>query len=217
MKMRRIACLCAVSVLAIAMCGCTILAPTPDLSRFFVLTAVADSHGSTLPASRRSKLTIGLGPIGFPAYLERPEMVTRVSPNRLELSQKNLWAEPLKRNFTTVLSADLSADLGDAQMVQYPWYATTHMDYQVKVSVDRFESTGHGNARLVARWEICAPAGVRILVSSSSNIIMPSQSAGASAKAAALSKAIAKLSAQIARALKALPGTPKETRGRQAT
>lgn len=217
MKMRRVACLCAAAVLAIVMCGCTILAPRLDPSRFFVLTTVADSHGSALPASRRSKLTLGLGPIAFPAYLERPEMVTRVAPNRIDLSQENLWAEPLKRNFTTVLSADLSADLGDAHMVQYPWYATTHMDYQVKVSVDRFESTGHGNARLVARWEICAPTGARILVSSSSNIIMPSASAGASGKAAALSQAIAKLSGQIARALKALPGTPKEARGRQAT
>lgn len=203
--------------LAIVMSGCTVLAPRPDRSRFFVLTAAADSGGSALPTSRKSKLTIGLGPIGFPAYLERPEMVTRVSPNHLDLSEQNRWAEPLKTNFTTVLSEDLSADLAGARMVKYPWYATTHLDYQVKVSVDRFESTGHGNARLVARWEICSPDGARVLVASNSNIVEPSASAGASAKAAALSQTVAKLGRQIARALKALPSAPKETRGRQAT
>lgn len=217
MRMRRVACLCATATLAIAFGGCTILGPRPDSSRFFVLTAVANSHASALSAGRKSKLTIGLGPIAFPAYLERPEMVTRVSPNRLHLSERDLWAEPLKRNFKQVLSEDVSARLADAQIVNYPWYATTPMNYQVKLRVDRFESTRHGDSRLVARWQICAPDGGRTLVASRSDITEPRSAAGPSATAAALSRAVAKLSRQIAHALKTLPGIPTEARGRQAT
>src|SRR5262249_14257463 len=45
-----------------------------------------------LPAS--SSPTIGLGPIKLPEHLDRDEMVTRMGPNRLELSDKDRWAEP---------------------------------------------------------------------------------------------------------------------------
>lgn len=206
MKLSRIAAACVTVGLLLAFCGCSsLLAPRPDRSRFYVLTAVANPRGS-VPASGHTanSLRIGLGPITLPGYLDRPEMVTRVSANRLHLSQENQWAEPLRTNFANVMGEDLSAGLGNPQIVRYPWYASTPIDYQVKVNVDRFESTGQGSAVLAAKWEICDPTDGRVLLASRSNISETLSSAEPSAAVAALSRALAALSHQIALGVRSL-------------
>ena len=63
--------------------GCSPLAPRPDQSKFFILTPLSDGSGpAETPASSNadSPLTIGVGPIDFPDYLRRLEVVTRESP-----------------------------------------------------------------------------------------------------------------------------------------
>ena len=84
--------------------------------------------------------TIGLGPIKLPEYLDRDEVVTRVGPNRLELSDKDRWAEPLNDNFRQVLAQDLTQSLGTHSVIFFPWVGTTHIDYQVRIDVYRFET-----------------------------------------------------------------------------
>src|SRR5271156_3207024 len=87
--------------------GCSVLSPQADRSKFFILSPVSDSAGITARPSSTSpdsQLTVGVGPISFPDYLRRLAMVTRVSPNRIDLSDERRWAEPLDKNFTRVLS-----------------------------------------------------------------------------------------------------------------
>jgi len=78
-------CLCMVAA------GCSVLAPQPDHSKFYILTPVADgSVGSALTAaaSPNSQITLGIGPVSFPDYLRRLPLVTRVEPNRIEISDE---------------------------------------------------------------------------------------------------------------------------------
>jgi uncharacterized lipoprotein YmbA len=39
-------------------------------------------------------MTIGVGPVHLPEYLDRPEIVTRINPNELKLAEFDIWAEP---------------------------------------------------------------------------------------------------------------------------
>lgn len=62
--------------------SCSPLAPQPDHSKFFILTPLADGPAPTstpAAATPSSSLTIGIGPIDFPDYLRRLEVVTRAS------------------------------------------------------------------------------------------------------------------------------------------
>ena len=128
--------------------ACSIMAPQPDNTKFFVLTSTAGaSSGSAAPAtggSSPSNLVIGVGPIKLPQYLRRPEVVTRTSPSELTLSDTDRWAEPLDSAFVRVLSENLSQLLGTQQVVTFPWYNSSQIDYAVQVNVMRFETDPKG-------------------------------------------------------------------------
>jgi uncharacterized lipoprotein YmbA len=102
----------AAGLAALTLGGC--FSPQPDPSKFFVLAPAATGGANSIaPAglATSSSPTIGLGPIKLPQYLDRDEVVTRVGPNRLELSDRDRWAEPLADNFKQVLAQDLTHSL----------------------------------------------------------------------------------------------------------
>jgi uncharacterized lipoprotein YmbA len=149
------------SLVAFTVCAvvasCSPLAAKPDLTKFFILSPIsAGSNTSEVRSSNniQSPLTIGLGPINFPDYLRRPEVVTLDAPNRLGLSDDRQWGEPLDKNFTRVLSMNLAQLLNTQRIEKYPWPRRTSVDYQIAVSVLQFETTSEGRSQLVARWNI---------------------------------------------------------------
>src|SRR5258708_8387071 len=137
--------------------GCSVLSPKPDRSEFFILSPVSDSAGmATKPASTSpdSQLTVGVGPVDFPDYLRRLPVVTRVAPNRIDLSDERRWAEPLDKNFVRVLSENLAVLLDTQRIEKYPWSLRTKVDYQVEIDIQRFETTSDGQTQLIASWLI---------------------------------------------------------------
>ncbi|MGH7813203.1 MAG: PqiC family protein [Candidatus Binataceae bacterium] len=184
--------------LAIAIAGCSsILAPQPDRTKFYVLTPVPESATPAQNGAPNGRV-IGLGPVKLPAYLDRPEIVTRAAPNRIELSKIDRWAEPLHGNFVQVLSRDLSARLGAGRIVRFPWYSTTPIDLQVRLEVYRFETGAQGTAHLTAGWTLVNGAGTTVLYNGQSDISENAKAGDATEAAAALSRAVNVLSGQIA-------------------
>jgi uncharacterized lipoprotein YmbA len=150
--------------------ACTVLPAQKDTTQFFILTAAPESasSGSSHLASRQ--LSIGLGPIDFPGYLKRREIVTRIDSDQLELSQNKRWAESLDSNFQSVLSQDLGRQLGTQRIVLFPWYGRPQIDYQVEVQVHRFDTDANNRSELRARWIIKDGRTGRELTASESNI-----------------------------------------------
>ncbi|HEY9159071.1 PqiC family protein [Candidatus Binatus sp.] len=191
---------CALGAIAMALAGCsvfakTILAPQPDITKFYLLTPTA---GAAPTQSVGGDFAIGLGPIKLPPYLDRPEVVTRAAPNRLELSKSERWGESLQNGFTSVMARDLAAQAGTRRVIIFPWYNTIQIDLQVQIDVYRFETDGNGNAQLSAKWTILDSAGKNILYTAESNLTQPSKPGDATDAAAALSRAVGDLSGQIA-------------------
>jgi uncharacterized protein len=149
--------------------SCSPLAPQPDHSKFFILTPLADGPAPTstpAAATPSSSLTIGIGPIDFPDYLRRLEVVTRASPNQLDLSAEKRWGEPLDKNFARVFSENISRLLNTQQIEKYPWPVRTHIDFQIEVNVQRFETTSDGQSQLTGTmghqgWYRSGPVCVR--------------------------------------------------------
>ena len=179
--------------------SCSPLAPQPDHSKFFILTPLADGPApisTPAVATSNSSLTIGIGPIDFPDYLRRLEVVTRASPNQLDLSADRRWGEPLDKNFARVFSENISRLLNTQQIEKYPWPVRTAIDYQIEVNVQRFETTSDGKSQLTARWVIKDGTGKDLYASetSASAQVGPGET-GASA---ALSSDLATLSREVA-------------------
>jgi uncharacterized lipoprotein YmbA len=210
--MRRLRTLILLAMLSLPIAaGCSsILAPRPDPAKFYVLTPIPGADSNQPTAAAAHPLAIGLGPVKFPDYLAHLEMVTRVSPNRIELSTTDRWAEPLDDSFRRVLASNLATLLGTNQVAPYPWYASTELDYRIEVTVERFERDGAGGTQLVADWVIRGGHSEQPLVSRQSSF---SESAGTQIgaggssmddAAAALSRDLSDLSKQIAAAVIAL-------------
>jgi uncharacterized protein len=199
--MRRInvsATLIALSACAFA-AGCSPLAPQPDRSKFFILSPLTDASVLVLTsasATTNSPLTVGIGPIDFPDYLRRLEVVTQTSTNELDLSDEKRWGEPLDKNFARVLSENISKLLNTQQIEKYPWPVRTHIDYQIEVDVQRFETTSDGKSQLIARWIIKDGAG-KDLYASETAASTP-VSAGETGASSALSNDLATLSREVA-------------------
>lgn len=199
-------------VIATSVTGCSymakaILAPQKDISKFYLLTATADTTAPTTPPattqSTSGDFTLGLGPIKLPPYLDRPEIVTRMAPNRLELSKEDRWGESIQNGFTRAMERDLAAQAG-ATVIVFPWYNTVHVDMQVQIDVSRFETDAQGTATLSAKWTVLDSTGKNILYTVESNLTQPSKPGDNTEAAAALSRTIGDLSAQIANMLQQL-------------
>jgi uncharacterized lipoprotein YmbA len=196
----------AVGVWTILVAGCSVLSPQPDNSRFYILTPVSDGDSIAslaAPTAPNSHLTIGVGPVDFPDYLRRLSVVTRVAPNRIELSDQKRWAEPLDKNFVRVLSENLASLLNTYRIEKFPWALKTQVDYQIEVDVQRFETNSDGQTQLIASWIIRDGSSSKILYASKTNTGSPAGTDEASASGA-LSNDLAMLSKEIASHLTAL-------------
>lgn len=208
--------LSALVVVSIASCG-SLLAPQPDRARFFVLTSSASGSGtaSSATAPGASRLSIGVGPVRIPDYLQRSEIATRVSPTQIEYSQVNRWAEPLEECFPRVLAQDLSSSLATNRVVMFPWLGNTRVDYQVQVSVERFELTSQGQAVLTARWMIRNPRTGKIVAAGEAN---ESHAAGsdAASSTAALSQTVGAMADDLASRISQLAVNARPTKRKES-
>ncbi len=178
--------------------GCASSAP----SRFYVLSPLTSSKAESQALKDEGCIALGVGPVELPAYLDRPQIVTRVSENELNLAEFDKWAEPLKDNFSRVLVENLSTLLCADAISIFPWKGPTPIDYQVEVTVIRMDGNVGGNASLVARWAIFRQNDRKMLLTRQSSFSRLLSSESYKALVSAQSRAIADLSREIAEAIK---------------
>jgi hypothetical protein len=136
-------------ILALVLLGC---ASTPPV-RFFVLSSTPDSEKL---ASQESEccLTIGIGPVRLPEYLNQPEIVTRITQNELRLDEFAKWAEPLEDSISRVLAENLSSLLCTRSIEVFPWKRWTPVDYRIDVHVIQMDGVLGTSALLDITWSI---------------------------------------------------------------
>ena len=192
---RRLAIL-AVLAAGLAMAGCAETPPT----RFYTLSPLEDAPGGTPPANL-PELTVGVGPVTLPPYLDRPQLVTRAGGNRMVLADFDSWVEPLQGMFARVLGENLALLLGTDDVLLLPQNRDFALDRQVEVDVTRFDVDDAGNAVLDARWWVYGRNGDKLLRSGRSTISEPAAVDDYTAAAAALSRALGAMSTEIAQAI----------------
>jgi uncharacterized lipoprotein YmbA len=179
--------------------GCMNLSPMPDSSRFFTLTPLPQAEQSRArDTDKKNSLSLGLGPIRFPAYLDREQIVARIAQNRLDVSENDRWAEPLEENFARVLSQNLTILLDGARIVRYPWQSSQRPTCQIEMKVLRFESSTHQKVELLAGWTLIDVSNKTALVSRESRIVRRTTAKSVETSVAALSETLGDLSREIA-------------------
>jgi uncharacterized lipoprotein YmbA len=183
--------------------GCSFLDPKPDPSRFFSLTSLPRTGQRAQDAAGTKPLALGIGPIKFPGYLDRQQLVTRISQNRFAVAENDRWAEPLEENFSRVLSQNLSILLQTDRMVVYPWVRSQQPTYQVQVEVLRFEPNAEQIAELWGRWSIIDGTNKTLSVKET-YLTQPVREKSTEASVASMNELVSDLSKEIAAAIGAL-------------
>ena len=174
-------------------------------SRYYILSSMQKvEKGEEVKASGQS-LTIGVGPIEFPGYLDRSEIVTRTSNNEIEFTDFDSWAHSLHDNFGRVLIENLSILLPTEQILLLPRIKSIPLDYQIVMEVIRFDGALGGDVTLIVRWAVFGAKDKKLLLTRKSSMAEPTKAKGYQALVAAQSRAVEHLSREIAEAIKSFP------------
>ena len=140
---------CGVALLVLS--GC--LGTTPP-THFYLLPSRTSGDTASPAAAGPRDLTLAVGPVTVPPYLDRPQIVTRTGRATLTLADFEQWAGPLADTIARVLSEDLALLIPTERVVLYPWPRTMDPDYQISVEVLQFERGPGSQVVLVARWSL---------------------------------------------------------------
>lgn len=176
--------------------GCATTPPTT----FYLLNPTVQSQA---PKNAPPGPVIEVGPVTLPGYLDRPQIVTRLSATRLYLAEFHKWAEPLENGVARVLAENLAATLSCERVVFYPARRSVRVDYEVPVQIIRFDAGEDGSVVLEATWRVTDNAGGVVAPQKRSRFEGSAEELTYDAITNEMSKLLGKLSEEISAAITA--------------
>ncbi len=186
----------------LAGCLSSFTTPQPDRTRYYTLTAKVEADAAGNP--ELDDISLGVGPVRIPGYLDRDQLVTRVSESRFDVSENDRWIEPLDEDFGRVLAQNLYTFFKSDRIFRYPWPNGRYITHQIDIEVLRFEATAANEAQLSARWAIIETATKQLLASKTTFIKRPILGATKEAAVDALSLTVADFSREIANTVRSI-------------
>ena len=101
-----------------------------------------------------SGLSVGVGPVTLPGYLDRAELVFQSTANEFQVPLDAHWTGTLKDNVSAVLAEDLGKRLGSGNVVAFPWNNALKLRRTVAVDISQFNSISGQGAVLNVSWRI---------------------------------------------------------------
>jgi uncharacterized lipoprotein YmbA len=184
------------AIAAIFLGGCRSQSP-----RFYALSPLQEDQVIPTRKSPAQNALIGIGPIKLADYLDQSMLVTRSSDNQAVKAQFDRWVGSFKDNFVNVLADNIGVLLSTDRIYLYPWRLSVPIDYQIAVDVVRCDGWLGDAAYLETRWSIFGDPGKKLLKTHRSSIREPVNGADYAALVAAQSRAVGKLSQEIAKAI----------------
>ena len=188
--MRRLA--SCVLLFALVAAGCA-----SPRSNFYTLNAAAK------PVTTGAAYSVAVGPVSVPAAVDRPQIVVRLAPNQVAIDEFHRWASPLPDAISRVVAENLAAMLGTPHVTVFTRPTAAGAGYRVLIDVLRFESAPGEAASLDAVWTVRSTkdGSTRSGRTTASEPVPDREYA---TLAAAHSRALGRLSADISGAIQAL-------------
>lgn len=177
--------------------GC---AATPP-SRFYTLS------GPQAPASAASALTVAVGPVTIPGVVDRPEIALTVGENEVWFDEFNRWASPLSDAIAIATAENLAADLDAPRVTTLGQAPSGSADYVIAIEVQRFESVQGSHALLDAVYSVRRSSDGRATIGRAT-VREAAADKSYEALAAAHSRALERMSRDIAQALRGIAARP---------
>ena len=98
--------------------------------------------------------SMGLGPIVFPEYLRRPQIVTRTVGAEIKFADFDRWSGPLAGSFQRILVQNLDQLLDEWTVVEFPYGTLWDPQFRFQGRVTRFDTDETGLAVLNVQWGV---------------------------------------------------------------
>ncbi len=175
--------------------------PLPD---YYVLTPEHSSVPDVVASPVNPELALGIGPVTIPETVNRPNIVTPLDSNQVEVAEYHRWSEPLIENISRVVITNIADRLGLSKLYAYPWLGNP-VDYQVRIDVLQMIGSPSQSVKMQVRWQILTGEKPRqLLLTRITEYSESSGDEGYSAMVSAYSRAVAALSDDIAKAVAAI-------------
>ena len=164
---------------------------------FYTLTPMAVMQDAGSGQTNLKDVLIGIGPLKFPKILDRPQIVTRPAPGRLDLAEFKRWGGFLKDDFLSVMAENMMTLLGTDQVVVYPWPGNLNPSYRIEFDVHQFDGKLGDSVVLNVSWILRTPDQTDNTHLRRATIVQPVSGPDFDALVAAQSEALEKLSRMI--------------------
>lgn len=181
--------------LCIVLTGCGTMSPP---SSYYILTS---SNQMTSQIQPLNDISVGVGPVIVPGHLDRSQIVTTTGQNSITIHEYQRWGDSFKTQVEETLAENISSLLQTPKVAVYPWERAQRPNYQVYVTVRRFEGKAGMNVTLDSIWQIVDVNTDKSLLTRHFVQTFPVSGSDMSAYVQAQSHALETLSQEIAKGL----------------
>jgi uncharacterized protein len=133
-------------LLCAGLCAC---ASSPPFHYFSL------DDGRPTAAGSPNGVSVAIVEVTLPELVDRPQMVIRFADHRVQISEHDRWAEPLRRQVPRLLARDLSEALDSARVVALAMDAQEFaIDFKVVVDVQHLDVVSGQGVELDAVWRV---------------------------------------------------------------
>lgn len=179
-------------IVALLLAACGQSTPT----QFYTLTSSPGASRVPFAFSRAQPVVIGR--VELPGDLDRDALVTRVGPNRLNVSDQDRWAGPLDEMIQRVLASDLGSRLPTGMVLAPGDPVPATGARTMKLAIRQFMGDSSGHVALEADWSLLAGSPPKPLLTRHEQLSDNAGSSHASAIVAAMSRLLGRLADRIA-------------------
>ena len=198
--------LASLAVVVAALCAGCGSAPK---ERFYTLAPASGALPSAAsPAATQPRTSVAIGPVRVPDAVDRPQMVVREGPNRVEILEQQRWAGSLRSEIARALVAGVGERLPEVQVSAGDSQAGRSAAYRVAIDVERFDATLNDSVSVQALWTVRRDSGAQV-ASGRYSASEPTGPGEYDAIAAAYARTLAGMSDVIADAVRTAPIAPQ--------
>jgi uncharacterized lipoprotein YmbA len=164
-------------------------------TRFYILNEVAPATPAPA-ASAANQIPVRVEPVAIAPELDRPEIVSRIGPNRVHFAGSERWAAPLAEQISRVLSDDLSARLPPELVADPNEPSTKDPRRLLTIAIDEFYGDESCAVTLRASWSLTYPNA--LTQRGSEQVLVPGSAPCAGEQVERMSRALGMLADRIA-------------------
>ncbi len=174
--------------------------------QFYTLTPLTAMSEEERTAGSADAISVGIGPVAIPKIIDRPQIVNRTAPSRINVDEFRRWAGSLHEDFLRVIAVNLAELLRSNRVAAYPWEDYFDPDYQIFMEVHQFDGKLGEQVVLDLTWTVTGREARDVLLVRKSLLEGPVDGMDYEAFVSAQSRLLADLSREIARVISQLNG-----------